>query len=391
MKLKKNSSCIGQVVEVVTGHSLKAKSPKNIWARRLFRLSGVLAVALSASNCAQQEQSNAAACTPKAQSDIVLAYTHSANYPTYKLDWIEYNGCSYATKADQLAITASGLRSPTVVGDYLLLVDSSSTGRLLAYSRSGLTLAGQINVGSYPQDMVVVNGTAYIADGAMGTNLLKRVDVSALPSMSSLSDITVGNQPSVVRYLNSRIYVGNQDWQNKSQATVSVINPTTNMVETTFNTGPNNMDIAFDGTRVWTYNADWYNNSFVCQQNATLTYAPVSNHTPATVTPPSGYDTSSNCAKSGLAFNNSGGFVALRHSSGEFHLFSISGTTLNTTPVDNTNRYIFVGNGSEYLYKIHNGDGSTSTLTVTIENLSGTNLATVNLTKDTDMYFFALR
>ncbi|MFZ5630630.1 MAG: YncE family protein [Spirochaetota bacterium] len=363
---------------------------QKLFRAKLCRLGfAVLAAGFWAVGCANNNSESTAATS--ATTEIVLAYTHSADYSSYKLDWVEKTGASFSAKTNQLTLSSSGLRSPTIVGNYLLIVDSSSTGRLLAYNRSDMTIAGQTNVGSYPQDMVVVNNTAYIANGATGTNLLKRVDLSNLPAMSALSDITVGNQPSVVRYYNNRIYVGNQDWNSKTQATVSVVNPVTNTVETTFNTGPNNMDIAFDGTRIWTYNADWYNNSFVCQQNASLTYAPVSGYSPSNMNPPSGYDVSSNCAKSGLAFNSNGGFVALRHTSGQYHLFSISGTTINTTPVDSTNRYVFVGNGASHLYKIHNGDGSTSTLTTRIEDLSGNVLATVNLTKDTDMYFHVLK
>ncbi|GAB4434025.1 MAG: hypothetical protein OHK0011_17130 [Turneriella sp.] len=345
-----------------------------------------LLIAAFAVGCANSDTDNTTAATP----EIVLAYAHSTNYSSYTLDWIEKNGGSFSVQSSKLTLSASGLRSPTPVGNYLLVVDSSSTGRLIAYDKSSMAIAGQINVGSSPQDMVVVNSVAYIANGATGTNLLKRVDVSSLPAMTALSDITVGNQPSVVRYYNGRIYVGNQDWSNKIQATVSVINPATNSVEATFNTGPNNMDIAYDGTRIWTYNADWYNPT--CQNNASLTYVSAATHTsPTNITPPTGYNTSSNCSKSGLAFNSTGGFVALRHSSGAFHLFSINGTTLNNTPIDSTNRYVFVGNGSEYLYKIHNGDGSTNVLTVRIENLSGTALATLQLTKDNDMYFHVVK
>lgn len=346
-----------------------------------------LAIAAFAVGCANSETSTTAV-TP----EIVLAYAHSTDYSSYTLDWIEKNGESFSVQSSKLTLSASGLRSPTPVGNYLLVVDSSNPGRLMAYDRATMTVAGQINVGSYPQDMVVVNSVAYIANGAFGTNVVKRIDVSNLPSMTALSDITVGNQPSVVRYYNNRIYVGNQDWNNRIQATVSVINPATNSVEATFNTGPNNYDIAYDGTRIWTYNADWYDGSFTCQNNASLTYVSAATHTsPANITPPTGYNTSSNCSKSGFAFNSTGGFVALRHSSGAFHLFSINGATLNNTPVDSTNRYVFVGNGSQYLYKIHNGDGSTNVLTVRVENLSGTALATLQLTKDTDMYFHVVK
>lgn len=356
----------------------------NSW-RWLGSCLSMLALAFAAIGCANDDS------TLSSQTEIVLAYAHSSDYATYKLDWVERTGSTYTVKTNQTSLSSLGLRSPTVHGAYLLVVDSSSTGRLLAYRRSDMALDGQIDVGSYPQDMVIVNSVAYIADGATGTNLLKRVDVSALPAMTALSDITVGAQPSVVRYYNNRIYVGNQDWNDKTQASVSVVNPTTGTVESTFNTGPNNMDIAFDGTRIWTYNADWYNASFTCQNSASLTYAAVANYVPSNITPPAGYATSSDCAKSGLAFNSLGGFVALRHTSGYFHLFSISGTTLNTTPVDTANRYHFVGNGSEHLYKIHNGDGSTTTLTTMIENLAGSTVATVNLTRDTDMYFHILK
>ena len=364
------------------------KSCSSLWERFFLRRIAAVVLALPLLwllACAKNDDTTQAA-------SIVFAYAHSADYSTYKLDLIENRGSTFSAKLNQITVNSSGgLRSPTVYGNYLLLVDSSLTGRLLAYDKNSLALAGQINVGSFPQDMVVLNGTAYIANGATGTNLLKRVNVASLPAMTALSDITVGNQPSAVRYYNGKIYVANQDWLNKTQATVSVVNPTTNTVEATFNTGPNNMDIAFDGTRVWTYNADWYDGNYVCQNAASLTYAPVSTHTPANITPPAPYDTNSNCAKSGLAFNNNGGFTLLRHSSGHFHLFSITGTTLNTTPVDSSNRYTFVGNGTSYLYKVHNGDGSSSNLTVLIEDLAGTQLASTTLTKDTDMYFFVMQ
>lgn len=323
-------------------------------------------------------------------TEYILSYTHSADYSTYKIDWLEKLGSTITLKANQISVSGSGgLKSPTFFGNYLLVVDSSATGRLLAYSLSNNTLAGQINVGAFPQDMVIVNNIAYIANGSTGTNLLKRVNLAGLPSLALLSDITVGAQPSVVRNWNGKIYVGNQDWNTKSQATVSVIDPTTNTVISTFNTGPNNGDIAYDGARIWTQNVDWYNGSFVCQNSGTLTYASVTTYTPATVTLPSGYSTSSNCSKGGIAFNSSLGYVSLRHTSGQYHLFSIVGTSLISTPVDSTNQYRFVGSGGTYLYKIHNGAGTTSSLTVTIEDMNGLALGTQTLTKDSDMYFFA--
>lgn len=321
-----------------------------------------------------------------ASTDVVLSYTHSADWSTYKLDWIEKNGMTYTVKTNQISVTSSGLKSPTFSDDYILVVDSSSTGRLLVYKRSDLTLAGQINVGSYPGDMVVSGNIAYIANGATNTTLLKRVYIGALPSLYLLSDITVGAQPSIVRKWNGKIYVANQDFTARTQATVSVIDPTTNTVTNTFNVGPNPMDIAYDGTRIWTQNVSWYNPG--CQNASTMTYAPTSTYTPATVTPSAPYNANSNCAKGGIAFNNNGGFVALRSSTTYFHLFSITGTTLNGTAVDSTNRYTSVGAGANYLYKIHNGDGSTSDLTTTIEDMSGTVLTTQTLTKDSDMYFF---
>jgi len=351
------------------------------WALMIF--SGAMVVLATA--CA-----NSTTTTSTPTTEYILAYTHSADYSTYKVDWLEKYGSTYTLKTNQISVNpSSGLRSPTFIGDYILLVDSSTTGRLLVYSKTNNTLLKQINVGTNPQDMVVVSSIAYIANGATGTNLLKRVDLSKLPEMTLLSDITVGNQPSVVRVWNNRIYVGNQDWNLKTQATVSVINPGSTTVASTFNTGANVMDIAYDGTRIWTQNADWYNGSFVCQQASTLTYATGTTFTPSTVTPPAPYTTNSGCSKGGIAFNSSSGFAAMRHSSGSFHLFAINGTTLNSTPIDTTNRYRFVGASSTYLFKIHNGDGSTNNLTTTIEDMSGSVLTTQTLTKDLDMYFFA--
>jgi hypothetical protein len=347
---------------------------------------GAILTALMLFACASNTTDTTTSSTPT--TEIILSYTHTADYATYKLDWLEKTGTTYTVKTNQISLSSSGLKSPTFTTNYILLVDSSTIGRLLAYKRSDLTLAGQLNVGSFPQDMVVVNNIAYIANGATSTTLLKRVDVSNLPTLTALSDITVGAQPSVVRYWGDKIYVGNQDYTLKAQATISVINPTTNTVTNTINTGPNNMEIAYDGTRIWTQNVDWYNPG--CASGAsTLTYAPVATYTPATVTTPAPYATNSNCSKGGIGFNSSGGFTALRHSSGNFHLFSISGTTLNTTAVDSTNQYKFVGSGGTYLYKIHNGNGSTNNLTTIVEDMSGSVLTTQTLTKDTEMYFFA--
>jgi hypothetical protein len=315
---------------------------------------------------------------------ILLAYAHSTDYSTYKLDWIEKDGSNFTLQTNQINVSSSGgLRSPTAVGDYILIIDSSGSGRLLAYKRSDLTLAGQVNIGSYPQEMVIHNCVAYVADG---DSKVKLINIANLPTMTVLSDIPVGNKPTVVRKWGGKIYVGNQDWDAKVQASVSVIDPTTNAVTNTFNTGPNNMDIAYDGTRIWTHNASWYNPG--CQNAASLTYAPVSTYNPTHITPPAPYDANSNCEKGSLAFNNTTGYAILRQGSGGFHLFTISGTTLNNPPIDSTNRYVFIGNTTQYLAKVHNGDGSTNNLTVVIENLNGAVLTTQTLTKDTDMYFF---
>jgi hypothetical protein len=352
------------------------------FVRRLLPYAALAALLLA--GCAKNDDTAPSSECQLPSGAFALAYAHSTDYSTYKLDWIEKNGPDCIVRKNQITVSPSaGLRSPTAVGDYILIVDSSSTGRLLAYKRSDLTLAGQVNIGSYPQEMVIHNNVAYVA---YGNSNVKRVDIANLPTMTVLSDIPVGNKPTVVRKWGGKIYVGNQDWDAKVQATVSVIDPTTNAVTNTFNTGPNNMDIAYDGTRIWTHNASWYNPG--CQNAASLTYAPVSTYIPTNITPPAPYATNSGCAKGSLAFNNTTGYAILRHSSGGFHLFTISGTTLNNPPIDSTNRYVFVGNTTQYLAKVHNGDGSTNNLTMVIENLNGAVLTTQTLTKDTDMYFF---
>jgi hypothetical protein len=363
------------------------KNTKTV-VRRLLPYAALAALLLA--GCAKNDDTASSSASSSGcqlpSGAIVLAYAHSTDYTTYKLDWIEKDGSNCIVRTNQITLSPSGgLRSPTAVGDYILIVDSSSSGRLLAYKRSDLTLAGQVNIGSYPQDMVTHNNVAYVADG---NSNVKRIDIANLPTMTALSDINVGDKPTVVRKWGGKIYVGNQDWLTRSQASVSVIDPATNTVTDTFDTGPNNMDIAYDGTRIWTHNADWYNNMFVCQNTASLTYAPVSTYTPTNITPPAPYATNSNCTKGSLAFNNTTGYAILRQGSGGFHLFTISGTTLNDPPIDSTNRYVFVGNTTQYLAKVHNGDGSTNNLTVVIEDLNNNVLTTQTLTKDTDMYFF---
>lgn len=361
---------------------------------RQFFLSGlVLAMVVAAAGCVNHggDNNSNGQSTATQSTSYLLAYAHSADYATYKLDWLQKTGSTYALMTNQISVSSSGLHSPTVYNGYWLIVDSSATGRLLAYRQSDLSLAGQINVGSYLGDMVISGTTAYIANGATPTNLLKRVDLSNLPSLALLADIVVGNQPSVVRIWNGMIYVGNQDWNNKVQATISVVNPATNTVTNTFNTGHNNMEIAYDGTRIWSFNSDWYNVSYVCQNGVSLTYAAPTAYTPATVTAPAGYTASSNCVKAGLAFNNNQGYAAFRNASGNFDLFSITGTAVNATAVDTTNQYKFVGSGGTYLYKIHNGNGSTNNLTTNVEDMNGNLLTTQTFTKDADMYFFAMQ
>ncbi|MBV6494079.1 MAG: hypothetical protein LDLANPLL_02105 [Turneriella sp.] len=330
-------------------------------------------------------------CSLTASPDVVLAYTHSADYATYKLDWIEKNNSTFTVKANQLSVASSGLKSPTFTSDYILLVDSSASGKLYVYKRSDLTLAGQITLGDYPQEMALVGCVAYIplyGGFASASDTLKRVDLSALPSLSLLSDITVGQKPSPIRKFSSdKVYVANQDSLNKSQASVSIISILTDTVTTNINVGENPSDLQSDGTRVWSYNAKWFGGTA-----ASLTYFPLSGGTPTNITT---FPTVYAPAFGGrMAFSNSLGYLLLTNGttlsdgSSLFHLFSISGTTVNSTAVDATNQYRFVGAGGTYLYKIHNGDGSTSALTTTIENMNGTVVTTQTLTKDSDMAFW---
>lgn len=358
-------------------------------------IAGLTMIAILA-GCVQNDdttaRTDATTCnTPALADDVVLSYTHSADYTTYKLDWIEKSGLAFTVKTNQISVASSGLKSPTFTSDYILLVDSSSTGRLLVYKRSDLTLAGQINVGASPQEMVIDGATAYIplyGGLSSDSNIVKRVDLCNLPSLTLLSDLTVGQKPSTVRKLSDgKIYIANQDSKNKTQASVSIINPTDSSVATA-NVGENPSDIAYDGTRVWSYNSKWFGGSA-----ASLSYFLLGGGAVTPVTTfPLGYTPAFGGA---LAFNNSGGFVLLTNGttlpdfSNLFHLYAITGTTVDVTAVDATNQYRFIGAGSTYLYKIHNGDGSTNNLTTTIEDMSGTVVTTQTLAKDSDMYFFA--
>jgi hypothetical protein len=341
--------------------------------------------------CANNDDSSSIANFEFAD-DILLAYAHSTDYSTYKLDWIEKNGGTFAVKANQISVSSSsGLKSPIFGKKYLLIVDSSSSGRLLVYDRSTLTLAGQINLGASPQEMLINGNTAYIPlYGGLSTAsaTLKRVDITNLPSLSLLSDLTVGQKPSAIRkFSDGKMYIANQDSLSKAQASVSIIDAN-NLAVTSVNVGENPSDLQSDGTRVWSYDSKWFGGT-----TASLSYFLLGGGTVTKIT--SFASTYAPAFGGSMAFNTAGGFVLLNNGttladfSNLLHLFSISGTTVNSTAVDAANQYRFLGTGKTYLYKVHNGNGTTTNLTAIVEDKSGAVVTTQTFTKDSDMYFFA--
>lgn len=317
-------------------------------------------------------------------TEYLLVYAHSADYGTYKLDWIEKLDTTYTVKKNQVSVaSSSGLKSPTFYGDYLMILDSSSVGKLLVYDKAKLTQVASLSLGgAYPNEMVIEGMIAYITiNGDFGTqgNAVKVVSLANPTAPSIVSTLTVGNKPAALRKFNGKLYLANQDSITKSQATVQSIDLSTNTVSSAMNVGENPSDLAYDGLRVWSYNSKWFGGT-----TASVTY--ITGTTPVTIT---GFPGTYKPAFGGnLAFNNAGGFITLSTNATTFNLFSVTGTTVNTTPIDSTNDYKYVGTGGTYLYKIHNGTGSTTNLTVTVESVAGAVLTTQSLTKDSDMSFF---
>lgn len=339
-------------------------------------------------SCAKTDDSSSVA-TFEFADDILLAYTHSADYSTYKLDWIEKSGSTFTVKANQISVSSStGLKSPTFGKKYLLLVDSSTSGRLLVYDRTTLALAGQIAVGTSPQELLINGNTAYIPLYGTTTGdsaTLKRVDITNLPSLSLLSDITVGQKPSQVRkFSDGKIYVTNQDSRLKTQSSVSIVDANT-LAITSVNVGENPSDLQSDGTRVWSYDSKWFGGTA-----ASLSYVALGGGTVTKIT--TFTSTYFPAFGGGMAFNDTSGYVLLSPNPAAFptifHLFTISGTTVNGTAADSTNQYAFVGVGKTYVYKIHNGNGSTSNLTTIVESKAGAVQTTQTLIKDSDMAFW---
>lgn len=326
--------------------------------------------------------------TENSFSKRIFFYTHSDDYSTYTLDVLEQGSDgSFSVKTGLITVNASsGLKSVMEYNNYLYIVDSSSTGKLLVYDRTTLSQVKALDIsGNYPQEMVIANGKAFIGiTGNFGSpdNKVKVINLDNPADPVVSTTLIVGNNPTALRLLNGKINVSNIDNVNKTQSTIQIIDPSDNSVSTAINSGENPSDLAYDSSRVWSYNSKWFGGT-----SASLTY--VTGTTPTQINAfPAGY---SPAYGGSIAFNSSQGYLLLDNGSSVFHLFSISGTTVNTTPADAVNKYKYVGTGANHLFKAHNGDGTTSNISVVIENLNGVAVGNAQLTKYNDMGFWPAR
>lgn len=319
----------------------------------------------------------------------VLFYTHSADYSTYYVDWLEQGTSGWTVKTNQISISSSsGLKSVQTYGNYIVLLDSSSVGRLLVFDRTTLAQSAALTVGgAYPTEMVIHGTSAYVSingDFVTQGNAVKVVDLTNPLSPSVTATLTTGNKPATLRKINGKLYLANQDSITKAQATVQSVDPySANAVSVAINVGENPSDMGYDGSRIWTYNSKWFGGTA-----ASLTH--ITGTTPTNITT---FATTYKPAFGGsIAFNNSGGFVLLSPNPAAFptvfHLFAIAGTSVNGTAVDATNQYQFVGAGETYFFKVHNGNGASQTLSLSVETLTGSPVTTQTLTKDSDMGYW---
>lgn len=314
-------------------------------------------------------------------------YKDGANTTQY-IGWVERNGATFSIQKDKIQLeNSNGVRMALYRHRYLLVADSSTSGKLHIYDTwsNGQLIASTESLGDYPQDIAIYQNKAYIViqqaygDTSNDHVAIVRLDTISSPVVES-TPISVKDKPKPAFTDGTSIYIGNQDYESKTGSTLSVINPITNSVIATYDTGENPATISSYASSLWTLNTGWFGTS-----NSSITR--ITGGVVSTISEPDLDGDSTTEDFSDLAFNSSNGYVLVKDSNDSVTGLARLSTDQSkvTEYIDNTKMYLEIdkGSSSSTFLKVYRGtDGTTSTRTLIIEDLSGNKLSELELTLD---------
>ncbi|MDT4955975.1 MAG: hypothetical protein QOJ02_4113 [Acidobacteriota bacterium] len=153
------------------------------------------------------------------------------------------SGCSdYA-----LETTITNLTQPIWLGVSGGKLFSTSPGKVQVIDLSSNTLSATISFSPYPNayggGIAFLNGKAYIPLGNLGSQAQVAIVDTATNTVTGY--IPVGAEPYGITIYNGKLYVTHSvQWSNGTPSTVDVIDPNSNSVTSSINTGINTQDIA---------------------------------------------------------------------------------------------------------------------------------------------------
>lgn len=311
-------------------------------------------IALGATACVNEEkkeekQTESNNTCKTGSATIALARAKSSDYSNYKVDLINKDG---TVSTDAISIAGSGgIQSIKFFTDKngkkrLLLMNShATTGYLAIYDPADYTRTeNTITVKKYGQEIAFANCRVFYA--VQNDDKVKTLDLADVTSIGIATDIDVGKKPTQVRNYGGKIYVTNQDFTDKTQATVSIINPETLQVEKTINVGENPADLIEATGTIFSYDSKWYGGS-----NASISYD--INQTANNQNAPKVSISGSDIPGYGGKFAKAGStvYVLLKQGSNPFKRYTL--TTSGVTNADNNGglNYLWIGSHTGTIYK----------------------------------------
>lgn len=320
---------------------------------KITRILILISIGLAAAGCVNTDSENCQNST-----DYTLARAESSDYSTYKLDLIKSDS---TVSDDVISISSSGIKDVELFTDsscrqrLIVMNSKSSGGSLLVYSLSDFSNAeASVTVDNYGQEFAFAGTRIFYA--VQNENKVKTLDFSDLNNINSTPvEIPVGKKPTNVRYVNTRIYVTNQDFTGKTQSTVSVINPSTLKVEKTINVGENPSDLAYHNNSLFSYNSKWFGGS-----TASISYniEEQSDGTTAPTVDLSGASNSEVPAFGGMfARTNSSLYVLLSSGSGFFR-YRLTTSGVSERDDNSGSKYLWIGSHPTEIYKAYEEGGN---------------------------------
>lgn len=192
----------------------------------------------------------------------IMAYSHTPDYLTYKLDLIYANG---NVVANAITLNSQGFQDVELLHkcdgkSYLVLSDSRATGGAIRiYDIENLSQeVASVPVDGFSQELEIFGELVYYT--LLGAPEVRYFSLKNPASPGEVQTISVGTEPAVLLRQNFVLYVGNLDFTNETNPSVSIISLATNQVIKTVKVGQNPTALLWDGTTLFSYNSGYFSN-----------------------------------------------------------------------------------------------------------------------------------